>query len=179
MPKHHQPIYSSKCILPVKFIWIPLLLCPPGTLIYNSDSLELFHYNGTDWVSTGGGSAVISIDHSSDTLRLVLKDTILKTELKLGEWADSDSIGAAIAGIYAKQALANEDTVFITDDARIGLGMINPTQKLDVDGNIRIRQVPIAPAELDSILLVDSDGVMYKRRLESFDSMKCFHPGHQ
>ncbi len=50
------------------------------------------------------------------------------------EWIDGDTIGTAAGLTYARQALANGDTVVVTDNGRIGIGVSNPQHQLHVLG---------------------------------------------
>ncbi|MGH1437243.1 MAG: hypothetical protein ACRBG0_22575 [Lewinella sp.] len=50
------------------------------------------------------------------------------------EWVDGDTIG--IAGlVYARQAMANGDTVVVTDNGRMGIGISNPFEELTIYGS--------------------------------------------
>ena len=46
----------------------------------------------------------------------------------------------------------------------VGIGTKHPTQKIDVVGNARIRQVP--PGDFDRALVIDGDGVLHWRNFE-------------
>lgn len=75
-----------------------------------------------------------SVTYRNDTLKLYEGGVIYKTEIIGGEWSDADKIGMTDF-VYAKQALNNgaADTVVITDDGKMGLGMSLPLEKLHLE----------------------------------------------
>lgn len=63
-------------------------------------------------------------------------DTLLAKIKDSSEWVDGSLVGLTAGNIYARQALANGDTVLIKSNGFIGIGKDNPQFYLDVDSSI-------------------------------------------
>jgi hypothetical protein len=113
------------------------------TLNLVGDSLEISNGNKVLFIDNDTTNEKIdSLTYQNDTLIVYEGDSVYKTEIIGGEWSDAEKIGLANF-IYAKQALNNgtSDTVVITDDGFLGVGLVNPDEKIQVDGNIRIGRI--------------------------------------
>ena len=101
------------------------------------------------------GDAVISLKASNSSSR----------EMILG-------VNQSSGGILSMQT--NNDLFFrtngtnrmvIENDGQVGIGTTAPTEKLDVDGNVRFRQVPTLPVLTDGserVLYINTDGTLVK-----------------
>ncbi|MGB1039173.1 MAG: hypothetical protein ACPGYY_11055, partial [Bacteroidia bacterium] len=101
---------------------------------------------------------ITNLSYTSDTLRISEADTVLKVRMVENLWEDGDSIGISDI-IYARQALDAGDTVSITNSGSIGLGVSAPSERLDVDGTIRLRGIDTTTLS-DTLLVVDATGVV-------------------
>ncbi len=101
------------------------------------------------------GDAVISLKASNSSSR----------EMILG-------VNQSSGGILSMQT--NNDLFFrtngtnrmvIENDGKVGIGTTAPTEKLDVDGNVRFRQVPTLPVLTDGserVLYINTDGTLVR-----------------
>lgn len=102
------------------------------TLSIVGDSLEISNGNRVLFIDNDTTNEKIdSVTYLNDTLTVYEGDSVYKTEIIGGEWADADKIGSTDF-IYAKQALNNgtPDTVVISDKGNIGVGFTRPTSKI-------------------------------------------------
>jgi hypothetical protein len=124
--------------------------------IYEADTS--FSVILTDLDSTN--ELIDSMKYVGDSLYIYEGGESIAAYIPKGEWEDGDSI--SIAGlVYAKQALANSDTLVITDNAQIGVGLSVPTEDVDVANTIRLRNVDTTSLS-DTLLVLDSIGVVKK-----------------
>ena len=87
-------------------------------------------------------------------------DTLnLNSLRKLDQWLDS------VGFIYARQANENGNMVVITDGGRLSVGSSSPTKELDVNGEVRIRDLPSGTGT-DSVVTVNLLGELKKRNVE-------------
>jgi hypothetical protein len=170
-----------------------------GMLIYNSTDNELYYYSNGGWQSVLDLDSFGYM--SNDTIALFTKNTIFKVPLfdndtlneKLSSvFVQGDSL-AFVEGndtlyvdyadkdwedkgnyILAQKAGASGDTVVVTSDGRLGVGVSSPTEKIDVNGTIRLRNVDTATMASDTVLVIQPNGTVLKRKLEFCDSFKCF-----
>lgn len=83
-----------------------------GHTIYNSTDSCIQTFDGVVWECLGAATA------------------------DLDEWNDADSNLATLGKnlIYARQALGNSDTVVVTDDGKLGIGLSNPSAGIHLRG---------------------------------------------
>ncbi len=91
-----------------------------GMLVFNTDSNAICYYNGSAWRSVVEG-VIDSIAIVNDSLRIYEGSQTMSTPISSSEWEDADKIGMSDF-IYAKQALANGDTVVFTDQGQLIMG---------------------------------------------------------
>lgn len=93
-----------------------------GTDDQNLDSLILNGTNLTAYIEDGT-SAMIDLT------------PIIDSTHKYNEWIDSDSLGGgfSVDFIYAKQAMANGESVVVTDNGSLGIGTTNPTLSFQIN----------------------------------------------
>lgn len=71
-------------------------------------------------------------------------------------------------------AIQQSDDVVITSGGSLGLGTINPTEKLDVNGKLRIRDTEILKSGNVSPIFIDENGVVGKSIVSSGSSPVVF-----
>jgi hypothetical protein len=65
------------------------------------------------------------------------------------------------AGSGAPTAVQQANDFAVTTNGNVGIGVISPTTKLDINGNLRVRDVPVGAVGVDPIA-IDSNGGIVK-----------------
>jgi hypothetical protein len=75
-------------------------------------------------------------------------------------------------------ATCSRERMRITPGGNIGIGTISPTQRLDVVGNLRVRNQPDSQGNsLNDIVVVDSTGVLHTRDINTLSDDDWLDPG--
>ncbi|MEM6517033.1 MAG: hypothetical protein AAF688_12680 [Bacteroidota bacterium] len=154
--------------------------------IENGGNVGIGMNNPTEKLDVNGSLRIRTIaDTGGNTNRILLTDNsgvirrATAAEIVAAGGGDSDNIYETNGTITANRTVnlgertidfnGNSDNGFQVDGAtftvdmdtdRIGVGTNAPTERLDVNGNVRLRTVPNTGGNTDRILITDNDGVV-------------------
>lgn len=156
-----------------------------STLVYISDTNSIaspvktidvnqvgfYFYNGSKWtkLSLSNLSFTNAIKNENGLLKLggtLTENTeiITTTDHKLavkGNFENNFSVGTDAFSVNSK-------------DKKVGIGTIAPTNTLDVNGKLRVRNTDIIPANQAEILYVNADGVIGKSDVNGYSPKTYF-----
>ena len=125
-----------------------------GTLIYNSE-------NGRMYINTGSGFAKIpAIDNNSIDFWGVTGSLGTDSSVNFLGTTDAQDMVFRTNNIEAFRILQNNQN--------IGLGVPIPSEKLDINGNLRVRSIATTTSDLD-VLVTTATGVVQKRAFTDFE----------
>jgi hypothetical protein len=85
--------------------------------------------------------AHLLVPNTNGVVKKVIFDTVLSKIADSSEWIDGAKVGLTPGAIFARKALAKGDTVVIDTSGNVGIGLTNSTFKLDVNGDIKGRNI--------------------------------------
>lgn len=123
-----------------------------GLMIYNTTNSCIYFYNGTSWVSTCASSSNFwaTAGNSSLTINQFLGSTDA-TDLNF--------------------RTNNTQRMVLSSGGNLGIGVASPSNTLTVAGTLPLRILGTThDAAVDTVLVINSSGVVYKRSVSSFSS---------
>lgn len=145
-----------------------------GLQVQNQDaSKPVFTAYGTDnaekmRIANNGN---VGIGVQSPTQKLDVDGTArVRNKMMIGtEWTGGGALSVrnnvASDNIATFVSADNSYKAVLKDNGNFGIGTASPTQKLDVAGTVRLRNVPNGNAENDKVLVIDNNGVVKKSSL--------------
>ena len=125
------------------------------TVTMNGNNLS-FSGNGNVGVGTTTPTQKLDVVGTAKVSKAVVGDTWTGAALNVKNNIETEPI----------LTLVGSDGIFkarVTNDGDLGIGTTSPTQKLDVNGNVRFRGVPDgSPVATDRVIVVGSDGTAKK-----------------
>lgn len=145
-----------------------------GLQVQNQDaSKPVFTAYGTDNVEKMriANDGNIGIGTNSPTQKLDVNGTArVRNKMMIGtDWTGGGALSVrnnvASDNIATFVSADNSYKAVLKDNGNFGIGTNSPTQKLDVAGTVRLRNVPNGNAENDKVLVIDNNGVVKKSSL--------------
>lgn len=154
-----------------------------GLQVQNQDaSKPVFTAYGTDNVEKMriANNGDIGIGTNSPTQRLDVNGTArIRNKMMIGtDWTGGGALSVrnnvASDNIATFVSADNSYKAVLKDNGNFGIGTNSPTQKLDVAGTARLRDVPNGNAENDKVLVIDNNGVVKKSSLPPSPSFALY-----
>ena len=145
-----------------------------GTLLKNTD-IATAGYN-----TTFSGTGKVGIGNTSPTQKLDVNGTIRANDkLMVGTtWTGGGAL--SVKNNVATDNIAtlvNSENIFkavLKDDGSLGVNTSSPTEKLDVNGSARLRQIETSTSTGDITLVTDANGVIKKRLQDITGSFRSY-----
>ena len=132
-----------------------------GLLVFNNGgnnalAAGYYYWDGTKWVSLGNSGT------NSDFQNLYTNDGTLEGNRIVNQ--DANSIAFTSNATTGNNQFSIDGSTFSvnTVDNRIGINITEPTNSLDVNGDLKIRSVDFSEYSTDVPLVIDSNGVVKK-----------------
>ncbi|SIR65443.1 hypothetical protein [Chryseobacterium sp. RU33C] len=166
------------------------------TIITTNDANRLFiRGNSTNAInfddntfSVDAQNDRIGIGTNAPTKRLDIRGVARADKFTVGSEFEASAFNVTnrnanepIATFTGINGSAVDRKVTITNEGNVGIGTDNPTQKLDVDGNVRFRSVPESSSvgSTDRVMILDSDGIAKKVAINDLNKIGDVKYGFQ
>ena len=159
-----------------------------GSPADQSSTGDIYYTGGNLAIGVNSASAPLSVRGSGST-QAVIVGTGVEADMRLQSF---DATGNATVnlkngtnqmrmGLFNNKfridnVLGSSGLFTIDPSGEVGLG-VNPTHKLDVDGQVRVRNIQASTDVTDEVVVAATDGVLKKKTLASLAPMaKVFYP---
>lgn len=161
--KSKDNLYTSDQIGAIVYVTTPIITSSPKTI--NLTSVGYYYFDGLIWQKLKNGEDI--------TENIYTTDKILTSSRVIG--LDDKTLTFNSNAVSGTDHFRVDEQTFNVDavNHRVGIGTNIPTTKLDIDGDLRVRNLTESVNMTDKILVIDSDGVI-KNKLETKGLLRAY-----